>query len=592
MNSGTVRSGLMNRSRLHLTTACALLLSVLPAACGGETIAAGGASAVQQAEAPTAQSAPAPAPEALRRSGSFGFGKYLAASVAQNQSDTAAAAAYYFAALEADPTNVGLARRAYFYLLAEGQIKPAVALAERVVELAGDNGIAPLVLAAGDSLKRDYDRAYHRLDGAEEQGINGVVVPMMRAWALAGQKKWDEAQAALEPMNKRRELQQLYNFHSAMIADLAGRDEQAWAHYQATLDGTEMLSLRPVQLALNFLARQGRSDDLVALKDRYLRQNPNSLLAKSLFPDTKAKPARLVTSAEEGMAEALYGTASSLLQNSAYDSALVFCRLSEALHPGFPFAGMMVGDILDELERFPEAAATYQKVPSSSPLYLVIRLRLATTLERDKKVDAAAKVLADLVKAYPQQPEPLMAQGDLLRRQEKWGEAEKLYQKALGLLSSTDNRLWSLHYSIGITQERSKQWDKAEASLKTSLELNPNQPQVLNYLGYSWIDRGINVEQGKALIEKAVEQRPTDGYIIDSLGWAYFLTGDYARAVEELERAIEFTPADPTINDHLGDAYWRVGRTNEARFQWQRALGLEPEPEQEKTLREKLDKGL
>ena len=128
-----------------------------------------------------------------------------------------------------------------------------------------------------------------------------------------------------------------------------------------------------------------------------------------------------------------------------------------------------------------------------------------------------------------------------------------------------------MFYFRGICYERSKQWPQAEADLKKALQLYPDQPLVLNYLGYSWIDQGVNLDEGMNMIRRAVEQRPDDGYIVNSLGWANFRIGNYDEAVKELERAVELKPDDPTINDHLGDAYWRVGRVLEARFQWSHA---------------------
>ena len=151
---------------------------------------------------------------------------------------------------------------------------------------------------------------------------------------------------------------------------------------------------------------------------------------------------------------------------------------------------------------------------------------------------------------------------------------------------------WLIFYFRGICYERAKQWDKAEADLKKALELFPEQPHVLNYLGYSWVDQGMNLDEGMKMIRRAVEQRPDDGYIVDSLGWAYYRLGNYEEAVKHLERAVELKPEDPTINDHLGDAYWKVGRNLEARFQWSHARDLKPEPDELKKIEEKLKSGL
>lgn len=182
--------------------------------------------------------------------------------------------------------------------------------------------------------------------------------------------------------------------------------------------------------------------------------------------------------------------------------------------------------------------------------------------------------------------------GDLLRGKERFAEAVVAYDKAMARIGAVEPRHWALLYSRGIALERSKQWPRAEADFLKALELNPDQPYVLNYLGYSWVEHGIHLDKALTMIETAVKLRPEDGYIVDSMGWVLFRLGRYAEAVPHLERAVELRPSDPTINDHLGDAYWRVGRENEARFQWDRALVLKPSPEEAREIQTKLKRGL
>ena len=171
-------------------------------------------------------------------------------------------------------------------------------------------------------------------------------------------------------------------------------------------------------------------------------------------------------------------------------------------------------------------------------------------------------------------------------------EAVKAYDEAVKRIGALERRHWSLLYTRGIALERSKQWPRAEADFLAALEFEPEQPYVLNYLGYSWVDQGINLERAQKMIERAVELRPNDGYVVDSLGWVLYRLGKFAGAVRELERAVELRPEDPIINDHLGDAYWRVGRRQEARFQWRRSLSLEPEDDLLAVLRDKIKAGL
>ena len=192
----------------------------------------------------------------------------------------------------------------------------------------------------------------------------------------------------------------------------------------------------------------------------------------------------------------------------------------------------------------------------------------------------------------PTRPDSLIALGDLLRGEDRFAEAEAAYTRALQRVPAIDRRHWRLLYARGIAYERTKRWPQAEADLLKALELEPEQPFVLNYLGYSWVDQGLNLDRAKAMLHRAVELRPEDGFIVDSLGWAYFRLGEHDKAVTYLERAVELEPGDPVINDHLGDGYWRVGRMREARFQWQRALTFEPEPELATVIQDKLVNGL
>lgn len=591
------------RGRRHpqsrLGALAVLALVTLPSACGGQDLADAPApmttdqtSAMDMQRRTDGGSLRQGAP---LRMAPQGFGHYLAGRHAQSVADTAAAADFYVAALEADPTNVTLARRAYFFLLADGRSKEALALARRTLDLDPDSTVAPLVLAAGASAQGDFAEAEAALAEVDTRGLNSFMVPLMRAWALAGQDRTDDALAALAPMGQRPQLVQMHDFHAGLINDIAGRADAAWAAYDKTLNATGPLSLRTVEVVSAFLRRHGRGAEAADLVARYKADHPDSLLIEAAFRDfdsaaTDAPPP--VADARQGMAEALYGAASSVLQTNALDTALVFTRMALMQRPDFPYARLMIGDILLNQDRFADAEKVYRAVPEGSPVHYPVQLRLAEALANQDKTEEADRLLRALADAHPEVAEAPVARGDLLRQQEKWDAAADAYREGLTRLGPLEPRHWTLLYSLGVALERGGRWDEAEDAFLQALELEPDQPLVLNYLGYSWIDRGENLEQGTELIEKAVRQRPTDGYIVDSLGWAHYLLGDYPQAVKELERAVELTPADPTINDHLGDAYWRVDRKLEARFQWQRALSLEPEDDMAEAITDKLENGL
>ncbi|MFA7429181.1 MAG: tetratricopeptide repeat protein [Rhodospirillaceae bacterium] len=539
-----------------------------------------------------------PAPQAREGealgSGSFGLGSYLAGRHAQDTSDSAAAAENYLAALRADPDNLALTRRAYFFLLAEGRYDEALKLAARVLEMDPEATVAPLVLAVGAAARDDFAAAWPYVGDLAPEGLNSFLVPLLQGWILGGQGQTDRAVAALAVMADSPQLGQLYEFHAGLVLDLADRPAEAWALYAKTIEPEKPLTLRTVEVVAAFLRRQGRADEAVALIDRYRADHPDSVLIEAAFDRFNQQPEdwQPISNARQGLAEALYGAASSVMQSGAVDTAQMFARLSLMLDPEFPYGQMLVADILVAQGRWEAAAALYDAVPKDSPVYFPVRLQLAESLERLERADEASDILRDLAAAYAETPAPLIQMGDLARRQERWESAVEAYRAALARIPTVRDDHWGLFYSLGVALERAGKWPQAEEAFFKALELNPDHPLVLNYLGYSWIDQGINLEKGKDLIERAVRQRPTDGFIVDSLGWAHYLLGEYANAVEELERAVELTPADPTINEHLGDAYWQVGRRAEARFQWQRALSLDPDPEAVESLDRKIRDGL
>jgi tetratricopeptide (TPR) repeat protein len=300
----------------------------------------------------------------------------------------------------------------------------------------------------------------------------------------------------------------------------------------------------------------------------------------------------LVGSAQSGAAEALYGLGASLGRRGGEDLGLVYLQLSLYLQPDHPLALLSLADLYESLKKPDLAIKAYERIPASSPLHRNAAIQMATDLDALDRGAEAEKHLADLVKEYPDDLEALMALGNLQRGHKEFAACGATYSKAVQVLGTPEKANWVLFYFRGICFERSHDWPKAEADLKKALQLFPDQPQVLNYLGYSWIDQGVHLDDGMAMIKKAVAQRPDDGYIVDSLGWAYYKLGNYEEATKQLERAIELKPEDPTINDHLGDAYWRIGRKLEAQFQWTHARDMKPDPEDLPKIEAKLKRGL
>ena len=402
------------------------------------------------------------------------------------------------------------------------------------------------------------------------------------------------ADAALRQLDKFNGLAPLEYYQLGLLHDFAGDPDAAAENFKKTLEVTGQLNWRLTDAIANFYARHGRADEADALYQRFIKDYSGSELAESVLTREPVEPpAPLIRTAEEGLAEALFDLASVVNQPETIDLALLYVRSALELSPHLPLAQLLLSDVLSAQNKPEASLAVLAQIPSASIYSWSARLRVAADLEMLGRTEEAIAQLKDLSTEAPTRAGAEMQLGDLLRAKKHFAEAVEAYDEAIRRLQAAGMpQRWSLFYSRGIALERSGQWKESETDLQHALELKPDQPLVLNYLGYSWIDRGENLDRGLKMIEKAVELRPEDGYIVDSLGWAHFRLGDYPSAVQYLEKAIELVPEDPTINDHLGDAYWQSGRPNEARFQWRRALQFGPEADDIKPIEAKLDRGL
>jgi tetratricopeptide (TPR) repeat protein len=417
---------------------------------------------------------------------------------------------------------------------------------------------------------------------------------LMLAWAEAGRHQYGPALQALDAMNGVNAIAPLHDLHTALIQDYTGHVDEAKTSYQHVLAGQQAPTWRVAELAGNFFERHGDAADARQIYLRVGSQQATIDVATAGL-DRLAQgtvPPQVIATPADGAAEALFDLAGLLNVPETMDASLIYARLALDLSPHFALAQMLIGEIRDAQQRDAEALALYQAVDPKSPYSWMAQLRAALELDSLDRTDEAIARLKALAGERPTRSEPLIELGDILRSHKRFAEAVAAYDRAAARVPNPQAGDWRLFYSRGVAEERSDDWPRAEADLKKALALQPNQPLVLNYLGYSWIDKGQNLNDAIGMIKHAVDLRPNDGYIVDSLGWAYFRLHDFGHATEYLERAIELLPADPTINDHLGDAYWRSGRLAEARYQWKRALQFQPEADEAKTIETKLDHGL
>ncbi len=540
---------------------------------------------------PITISAQVPTPSELSRISPAG--NYLAAREAGSERDSGAAAAYYRAALKSDPKNPELLERAFLSVLSDGEIEDAVKLADRIVQVDHGHRIARLVLGVRAIKQKQYPAARQHLAQSVRGPIADLTATLLSAWTLYGSNEVKPAVETIDRLAGPDWYAIFKDLHAGLILDLANNKKEAGKRLERAykLDSN---ALRAVEAYGNWASRNASRDEALKIFqdfDKILPRHPLVVEAvRDINKGNKLPP--LVQNPQAGAAEALYGLGASLGRQGGEDLALVYLQLAIYLAPEQPLALLSLADLYENLKKPQLAIKAYQRVPEDSSLRRNAEIQLAVDLDALDRTEEAKSHLDKLVAARPNDLEAVVALGNLLRGRKQFKACADVYGKGIDMISKPDKQNWLIFYFRGICYERSKQWDRAEADLKKALELYPDQPHVLNYLGYSWVDQGVNLDDGMRMIKRAVEQRPDDGYIVDSLGWAFYRIAKYDDAVKNLERAVELKPEDPTINDHLGDAYWKVGRTLEAQFQWSHARDLNPEPEDLKKIEEKLKAGL
>lgn len=513
------------------------------------------------------------------------LGSYLAGRHAERGFDLEAAARFLGHALDRDPDNLELRQRTFLLLVTGGRIQEALPHGKLLLAQRPGSPVEILTQIVEVVLAGDFTEAERLVGMLDGRRHSALIRPLVLAWVKVGLGDGDGALLALAPLANDRGLVSLHALHRALVSDAMGRPEKEDA-YWALMERANEPTFRMVQLLGNYLERRGASQDAQALYDAYRRRQPESALLAAVTGAKATAP--IVAEARAGLSEALFNLAGAFYQDRDVGLGLIYARLAVHVWPTGAMAKLLLGEILEEQSRDDEAIRIYRTVTNDKPLVHQARIRLARALARTDRLDEAIAVLRDVARDAPLQPDALIALGHVLRGAERFAEAADVYDTAIQRLGPVAPEHWRLIYSRGIALERSKQWERAEAALRQALDLRPEDPYVLNYLGYSWVDRGLHLEQAEGMIRRATELRPEDGFIADSLGWVYYRTGHYGRAVVELERAVALEPEDPVINEHLGDAYWQVGRFSEARFQWQRALRFKPEAERIADLQSKL----
>ncbi|WP_313602256.1 tetratricopeptide repeat protein [Rhizobium sp.] len=528
-------------------------------------------------------------------------GAFLAARTADVDHDYPTAIALYRKALDFEPANLEIRERLMISLLLNGDFAEGLKEADA---LKGDTAVERVtkIVRGLDALRSGkYDSAKKILAYEGPNDLDRLTHLLLSGWAEVGAGKGKKAISTVSGLKGPAWFKVFTDYHLGAMAIVAGDTSTARQYLNRAVTNNEAVATAPdtFMRAVMALARleasagnKQKALDAISVGDGMISNYaPLKALRQSI--EKGETPAQQVTTAAEGAAGVLFSIGGALNRQGAEDMVALYLQISHALDEKSADTLIMLGGIAEKLEQPQRAIAFYQQVPEDSPMRRISELQLGITLSDTGKIDEAKSHLKELIQSDPADIRSYIAYGSVLSEAKDYKEMAANYDKAVEVIGSVPRQSdWSVFFQRGIAYERLKEWPKAEPNFRKALELNPEQAQVLNYLGYSLVDMNLNLDEGLKMIQAAVDARPDDGYIVDSLGWAYYRLGRFDDAVTELEKAIQLRAGDATINDHLGDAYWRVGRKLEAVYQWNRTLISEGEDVNREHVKQKIENGL
>jgi Flp pilus assembly protein TadD len=521
------------------------------------------------------------------------YADFLIGRYAERSRDPVVAAERYASALRNTPRDAMLLEGAAESALAAGDAASAAYYGRRAdaqnVHIASGR-LAQAALALRDGRAKDVRPLLNDLDAAPAELLSAR---LLSVWASAAQGDGDAALADLgdDTLPARSPWAALQHYQRAMVLDHLGRDAEALAAYAK---GQDAGGLRVAQVVVHhgqLLERTGRKEEAAALYRAFQEDVDNPGIAVELARLNAGRAPPRTLSAGRGAAVGLFSLAVLIGHDPSGREQFGPLSLAMAVDPTLEAPRIAFADAMGDLQQSATAMRVLSAIPASSPYYETAQSQIAYALRAEGRDDEAVATLKS-VALRTNGRVSRRALADLYRNLDRNAEAAPLYAELVSELNPPSRRDWRLFFAQGATLERLGQWPAAEAALQQALLVSPDQPEVLNYLGYTWVDTGVKVKEGLAILERAVAQRPDEGYIVDSLGWAHFKLGNYGQAVELLERAVELSPGDSTLNDHLGDAYWRVGRRIEARYQWRRVLTLKGSDAERASAERKIAEGL
>lgn len=517
-------------------------------------------------------------------------GSYLAGRFAQRQQDWDAAQGYMNTVLSYDSNNDEMVQRTFLLALGSGNFVTAKALAQKVIAMKKGGDELALIFMSCDAINHDdFKTALEFLNKLPAEGFGQYTKPLLTAWSLMGQGKKAEALKMLADNTVPDDP--AYRMHAGMMEEMSGNMTGAAEHYKVAM--ANGLNLHTAVMVANFFERTGQpeiSRDIYQGLDKIYPYNP--FISAMSHSDPKRIILPNITRAADGAALALFDLATLLYEKRAYDSAQIYGSLVQELSPQSPFAKMMMGDIAALHEQFGKSIEDYKAIDASSPIYWISRVRMTEVYEVSGQVDKSVAMLTALSKDEATRVPALVSLGDTYRRQNKYEEAVVAYNQALAGIPAVTADQWPIIYARGMAEERLNHWNLAEKDLLQALSFQPDNPMILNFLAYSWADKGVNLNKALEYAKHAAALKPDDGYILDSYGWTLFRLSQYKESVNWLEQAVAQVPEDSTLLDHLGDAYWQVGRQNEARFQWKHAHDLSQDTAFKVMVEQKIQHGI
>ena len=515
-------------------------------------------------------------------------GSFLSSKIARSITDIVNAAYYAQYSYNQNTESSGLGIIAIEALLANGQVKEAIPIGIKISKDVPEITLAQYVKVLDNLNSGNINQALDILLKISPKGIDTYILPILQTWAAAGSNKQIDGLKIIKNQAERGVLEPLYDYHSALINEFTGDNEAAKINYSNIVNKSNNANAQVYLAAALFFNKNKNKelfDNTIAKLEKTAPYSNELYLLKN---STTLPNKNLITNVKEGIAETFLNSAEILFNEGLDRQALIYAQISLYLSPNLNNTSYLLGRIFKSIKDNKRAIQYFKNVKDHSYISHDAKIAYAETIFDIDGIDNAFKILDEYTKLYPDNINFNRTIAELFYKADNFDKAIEYYDLIFSKIEKIDFRHWPLFYSSGIALERGKKWKRAEKQFLLALKFVPDNPQVLNYLGYSWIDQGININKAMDMILKAANQRPNDGYIIDSLGWAFYQTGKYEEAVINLEKAVELE-SDSIIIDHLGDALFYSGRKLEAVFQWKRALEFEPTDKMINIIKKKIE---